>query len=155
ELIARSNRIGFEDAARTLAADLFEKDPVPLAYSRLPLEEAGTRPLDLRRDLLLSHFDIEIARDLGRREYSNLSEAASAYIKARRSARSFNERLERSRQTLRREIARLQSTLDALSTDQTRFENPSMLRRYGELLLANIPTGRVEGRTARVVDYYE
>ncbi|HMG37205.1 MAG TPA: NFACT family protein [Blastocatellia bacterium] len=155
ELIARSKTVGLADAVRTLVSDLFEKSPVPVVYSRLPLEEAGTRQSDLRTDFLLSHIDLEVGQSLNRRQFESLSEAARAFVSARRRAQEFNDALEKTRRVLRREITRLESALAGISSDQNRFENPALLRRKGELLLANITTARVIGQNAMVIDYYD
>jgi predicted ribosome quality control (RQC) complex YloA/Tae2 family protein len=52
-------------------------------------------------------------------------------------------------------IKRQATTLAAIQRDRARFEEPERLKRYGDLLLANLATARVEGATARVIDYYD
>jgi len=142
-------------AFRSMIEDLFEKSPRPLVYSNRPLDEIADRPVNLKTDLMLSHFDLVQASGLKRYEFDSLSEAAEEYRRARGRAQDFLSRLNSLRKVLATEITRLESLLDALSRDRAPHENPERLKRHGDLLLANLATAKVEGSRARVIDYYD
>jgi predicted ribosome quality control (RQC) complex YloA/Tae2 family protein len=143
------------EAFHSLIDDAFRKKPVALIYSRLPIEEAGERLIDLKSDFLLSHFELSQAAGLRRYEFDSLSEAAERYYAARNRAKAFQNLFHSIRRLIAAEIKKREKLLEALSKDQAKHENPERLKREGELLLANIATARVEGRRARVTDYYD
>ena len=49
-------------AFRSLIDDLFHRDPVPLLYSKSPLEQTHQVVVNPRTDLLLSHIELAQAR---------------------------------------------------------------------------------------------
>src|SRR5262249_3755554 len=59
------------------------------------------------------------------------------------------------RRRLSAELKKSRSTLDAVQADLTKFGDPERLKRYGDLILANIATARVEKGSVKVRDYYE
>lgn len=155
EFLDRCQRANPADAFRSLVEDLFEKEPQPLIYSKLPLDEFADRPANLKTDLMLSHFELVKTEGLKKFEFDSLSEAVEAYRMARERAQDFLSRLNSLRRLLATETAKLEGLLNALSRDRTRHENPDRLKRYGDLLLANIATAKVNGSKARVIDYYD
>ncbi|MEW6207591.1 MAG: NFACT family protein, partial [Acidobacteriota bacterium] len=148
------NRNPFE-AFCSLIDDAFRKKPVALIYSRLPIEEAGERLIDLKSDFLLSHFELSQAVGLRRYQFDSLSEAAERYYSARNRAKVFQNEFHSIRRMIAAEIKKREKLIEALSKDHAKYENPERLKRLGELLLANIATARVEGLRARVIDYYD
>lgn len=140
---------------RSLVNDLFNRDPLPLVYSRVPLEQVGQIVINTRMELLLSHIELTQAAGLLRFQFSTLSEAADQYYRAR--GRSVALRAEHSKlkQMLAREINRRESTLKLIQSDRLRFEHPENLKRYGDLILANLASARTEQTTVTVVDYYD
>lgn len=142
-------------ALSSLIEDAFEKKPKPIVYSALPLEEIGDRPIDLRTDLLLSHFELAQAEGLKRFEFDSLSEAACRYLTARERVREFLSRLTSLRRLLATEITKLEGSLTALAKDRERYQDPERLKRYGDLLLASLSTAKVSPSSARVIDYYD
>ena len=155
EFLERSKTTSPVDAFGSLIEDLFHRDPLPLVYSKLPLEQLGHVDIDPRRDLLLSHIDLAQARDLLRFQFESLSEAADAYYPARGLALTLRSEHAQLKQTLTREITKRVSVLAAIEFDRSRFEHPDKLKRSGDLLLANLANARIEGNTATVIDYYD
>lgn len=155
EFEARSNGASPVTAFKSLLEDLFNYDPSPLIYSRMPLEEIDKRVINLKTDLLLSHIELASAEDLDGHRFSSLSEAADRYHVLRSEALNLNADWLRLKQTLAREINRRESAMNAIRSDRARFENPERLKQYGDLLLANLANGRIEGTKATVVDYYD
>lgn len=142
-------------AFKSLVADLVERDPISLIYSRFPLDQLGERLIDLKSALLLSHIELVQARGLLRYQFSSLSEAADRYYSARAEAMALRVDYASLNQTLEREITRRESTLDAIESDRVRFADPERLKRSGDLILANLATSRIDGSTVTLVDYYD
>lgn len=155
EFLARARQESPRAAFNSLLGDLSQKDPVPLLYSRLPLDQAGTRLMDIKPDLLLSHFELYQAEGMLRHQFPTLSEAAEQYYRARELQKSFRDEYNSVKQLLAQEIKRIESALGAIEKDLARFEDPEKLKRYGELIHANLATARVEGTKAIVIDYYD
>ena len=155
EFIARCEEVSPAAAFESLVRDIFESSPRPLVYSRVALEEMGTRPVNLKSDLILSHVELVSARELLRFDFASLSEAADRYYRARASARAFQERYGVVKRMLAGEIKKRESLSKAIEADRARFSDPEKLKQWGDLLLANLATARVSGTIARVIDYYD
>jgi predicted ribosome quality control (RQC) complex YloA/Tae2 family protein len=155
EFLARSAASGKAGAFRSLIEDLFIKEPVPLLYSRIPLDEVGARPIQIKDDLLLSHFELRLASGFERREFGSLSGAAEAYYQARAKASSFQKEHAAIVQLLKSEIKKRENLLKALAADRKRHEEPDRLKRIGDLLIANLGTASPIGGKVTVVDYYD
>jgi len=155
EFEARSEAADPRAAFASLLADLFGSEPRGLVYSRGPLEEVGTRPLRLKSDLLLSSLALVQAAGLMRRQFPTLSEAADRYYEARERAKTFEAEYNAIKQALSREIKKREELLKAVGADLTRHGEPEQLKRYGDLILANIATAQIRDRWVTVVDYYD
>lgn len=155
EFLVRCKDTGPMVAFRSLIDDLFHRDPLPLVYSRLPLERILQVVINPRTDLLLSHIELAQSRGMLRFQFSTLSEAADRYYGARRPALALRGEYSALKQKLAREINKHASVLDAIEADRSRFEQPEKLKRCGDLLLANLANARIEGTTATVIDYYD
>jgi predicted ribosome quality control (RQC) complex YloA/Tae2 family protein len=155
EFAARCRTLAPAEAMRSLLSDLFDHAPQPFLYSRLPFDEAASRLINLKNDLLLSHIPLVQAAGFARREFASLSEAAEAYQNLRAHQRQLRNEYDQTRQLLAQAVKRLETTLAAIGRDHERFDEPERLKRYGDLLLANLATARVEGATARVIDYFD
>jgi predicted ribosome quality control (RQC) complex YloA/Tae2 family protein len=155
EFISRCARQAAFAAFKSLLDDLFEKPPVALVYSRLPLAEVGRRATDLKTGLMLSHIELSQAEGLNRYEFASLSEAAEQYYQARGRARTFENDLSSLKRQMEGEIKKRETLLKALESDRGRFEEPERLKRTGDLILANLATARVAGSTVRLIDYYD
>jgi len=155
EFLARCNVTGPAAAFRSLIADLFHRDPLPLLYSRLPLEQNHQVVINTRTDLLLSHIELVQARGMMRFQFSSLSEAADQYYKARGPALALRAEAAALTQTLAREIGKREATLRAIESDHSRFEDPERLKRCGDLILANLANASISGTVVTVVDYYD
>ncbi len=142
-------------AFRSLVDDLFNRDPLPLVFSRLPLKQVRRVVTNPKSDLLLSHIELAQAHALLRFEFSTLSEAADEYYGARGCAMALRAGYSTLKQRLTREVHRRESAIKAIESDRVRFEHPETLKRYGDLILANLANARVERTTATVVDYYD
>jgi predicted ribosome quality control (RQC) complex YloA/Tae2 family protein len=155
EFTARYSATDASEAFRSLIDDLFIKGPVPLLYSRIPRERVGTRPLQVKDDLLLSHFELRQASGFERYEFRTLSEAAEAYYRTRAIALRFQRDYAAVVQLLKGEIKKRDNLLKALATDRARHEDPDRLKRFGDLLLANLATAKPNGGKVSVIDYYD
>ena len=155
EFVARC-KVTFPAASfRSLVNDLFNRDPLPLVYSRVPLEQVGQIVINARMELLLSHIELTQAAGLLRFQFSTLSEAADQYYRARGRAVALRAEHSKLKQMLAREINRRESTLKLIQSDRLRFEHPENLKRCGDLILANLASARTEQTTVTVVDYYD
>lgn len=142
-------------AFRSLTDDLFNHEPMPLLYSRVPLEQVGRQLINPKADLFLSHIELVQARGMLRFQFPSLSEAADAYYSARARATTLRAEYSTLLQALKREIARREAAITAIESDRVRFEDPDRLKRYGDLILANLATARIGRNNVTVVDYYD
>jgi predicted ribosome quality control (RQC) complex YloA/Tae2 family protein len=155
EFVARCRTLPPAEAMRSLLSDLFDRAPKPLLYSRLPFDEAASRLINLKSDLRLSHIPLVQAEEFASRDFATLSEAAEAYQDLRERQRALRNEYDQTRQLLAQAVRRQETTLAAIRRDRERFDEPERLKRFGDLLLANLATARVEGATARVIDYFD
>ena len=155
EFLARSQKHSPASALRSLFDDLFYRNPAPSIYSRFPLEEAGDRMVNLKSDLLLSHIELTQARGLTKYEFSSLSVAADRYYHALDRIKSFQSEFASVTRVLKEKIKKQETMKRALESELTRFLDPERMKRYGDLLLANLATARVENSIANVIDYYD
>lgn len=153
EFLARSRDQRPADAMNSLVADLLE--PVPLIYSRVPIEEVGRRPIDSKQDLVLSPIELTLTPGMLRLRFSSFSEAAQHYYEARNRAKQTLEEYNSARQLITHEIKKRESALKEIEADQARFDDPDKFKRFGDLILANLATARVEGSRVTVIDYYD
>lgn len=142
-------------AARSLLTDLFESTPAPVVYSGLPLDEVSARVINPKTDLLLSHFRLLSAGAMYASHFASLSEAAEAYDAAREQSLRLRRRYDKLRQRLQSEIRKRARVIEAIAADLARLGEPEHLKRFGDLLLSNLATARIEGRSAEVIDYYD
>jgi predicted ribosome quality control (RQC) complex YloA/Tae2 family protein len=69
--------------------------------------------------------------------------------------RAFQQDVATVRASLTREIKKQKNALAAMAADIARFDDPERLKRFGDLLLANLTTAKVAGTRVSVVDYYD
>ena len=155
EFLERCNDSSPVVAFRSLVEDLTQRAPLPLVYSKLSPEQIRQVVINPKTDLILSHIELAQARDMQRFQYPSLSEAADKYYSLRAVALALRSEYATLKQSLAREIAKRVSVLNAIDTDRSRFGEPETLKRYGDLLLANLANARIEGTTASVIDYYD
>jgi predicted ribosome quality control (RQC) complex YloA/Tae2 family protein len=155
EFIARCELATPREALKWLLEDIFKKEPVPLIYSSLPLQEIGARPAGPGARLLLSHIPLVRAEGLLRYEFASLWEAAQEYYLARLRANRFEREYRSARRALSSEIRKCEATRFAIEAELARFSEPERFKRYGDLILANLKTARVAGNLVKVVDYYD
>jgi len=155
EFLARCRERSPADALRSLIDDLTTSRPVPLVYSRLPLDEIDEHVVSPKSDLLLSHIELNQARGMNRYKFESLSEAADEYYFARQRAMELLSKYTAVKHELMREIARRENAIKAIESDRARFENPEKFKRFGDLILANLATARTHDSTVVVVDYYD
>jgi predicted ribosome quality control (RQC) complex YloA/Tae2 family protein len=155
EFLARCHGKPPSAAFNSLAEDLFNREPLPLLYSRLPLDDLEHQVINPKTDLLLSHIELVQAGQMQCYQFSSLSEAAERYYLARTQAISLCGEYAALRQTITREINKRESALSAIESDRARFEHPEELKRCGDLLLANLANARIDRSRATLVDYYD
>ncbi|MEK6284373.1 MAG: NFACT family protein [Acidobacteriota bacterium] len=155
EFLARSKDASPAASFMSLVKALFDRDPLPLVYSRLPLERIGQEVINRRTDLLLSHIELAQGSGLKRYQFSSLSEAADQYYSARSRATALGVEYAALKQSIEREVSKRESAVKAIEVDRARFEHPEKLKRCGDLLLANLANARIEETRVTVVDYYD
>lgn len=155
EFIARCGTDTPAAAFRSLVDDLSSTTPLPLIYSRIPLEEIGSRVVDPQKDLLLSNIELKRSDDMVSRQFPTLSDAAEAYYSHRVKAIDLKRDHDQLRHRLSREVKKLESSLARIESDRVRFGDPETLKRCGDLILANLATARIRGNKVTVVDYYD
>jgi predicted ribosome quality control (RQC) complex YloA/Tae2 family protein len=85
---------------------------------------------------------------------SSSSEAADAYFTSLLAERAFAARASAARTELRKKVAQQQKLLKQLECDLESHEDAEQHKRVGDLLLANLTTGRREGNRVELVDYF-
>jgi predicted ribosome quality control (RQC) complex YloA/Tae2 family protein len=155
EFRARCNDASAAVAVRSLVEYLLNRDPIPVIYSRLPLEKVDNVVIDPKHDLILSHIELVQAQGMIRSQFSSLSEAADRYYDARGRALTLRSEYSALKQSLFREVNRRDAAVRAMESDRLKFENPERLKILGDLLLANLANARVGGNRATVLDYYD
>jgi predicted ribosome quality control (RQC) complex YloA/Tae2 family protein len=155
EFRARCKRQPPAIAIKSLIEDLLNSRPLPLLYSRLPLDKIDEIVIDPKRDLMLSHIELVQAEGMLRVQFSSLSDAADQYYFSHRRAALLRAEYQALKQKLSREINKQNSAIKAIESDRLRFESPERLKRFGDLLLANLANARVVGTTATVLDYFD
>ena len=136
EFLARSRDQRPADAMNSLVADLLE--PVPLIYSRVPIEEVGRRPIDSKQDLVLSPIELTLTPGMLRLRFSSFSEAAQHYYEARNRAKQTLEEYNSARQLITHEIKKRESALKEIEADQAALSNIRLCDPY-VLARANSP----------------
>lgn len=155
EFIARCKSAAPPEAFRSLLRDIFEGEPKPFIYSSLPLEEIGNRRMGAGLELILSHIPLVRAEGLLRYEFDSLWRAAEEYYLARSRALALERDYREAWRALSAEIKKREAALAAIEADLARFSEPERYKRYGDLILANLKTAQVAGRSVKVVDYYD
>lgn len=155
EFLARCDDSPPVSAFNSLVDDLQQSRGAGLIYSRFPLSEIGQQIINPKTELLLSHIELVQARGLIRNQFSTLSEAADVYYPIREQASRLRGEYEALIQELRRAINKRETVIKAIETDRARFGQPNTLRRFGELILANLANARLRNNRATVVDYYD
>lgn len=155
EFAVRCNDATPASAFRSLVDDLFNRPPIPLVFSSVPIDQIGRRLINPKADLLLSNIELVRARGMLRYQFQSLSEAADEYYSARARATTLRAEYSAVRQGLTREIARRETAITAIEADHARFEDPDRLRRNGDLILANLANAKVHESRVTVVDYYD
>ena len=85
---------------------------------------------------------------------SSPSEAADTYFTSLLEERSFAARASAARAELRKKITQQQKLLKQLEGDLKSHEDAEQHKRVGDLLLANLTTGRREGNRIELIDYF-
>jgi predicted ribosome quality control (RQC) complex YloA/Tae2 family protein len=155
EFLARCEGKSPAAAFASLVDDLYHRPPIPLVYSRVPLERIGREVIGPKDDLLLSHIELVRARGMLRYEFETLSEAANEYDNARLRATLLRSDYSALRHRLEREVSRREAAIEAIESDRARFKDPDRLKRFGDLILANLANATIKGSRVTVVDYYD
>jgi predicted ribosome quality control (RQC) complex YloA/Tae2 family protein len=155
EFLARSAEVSAVAALRSLVEDIFSKRPVPVIYSRIPVDEIGNRPFQIKDDLLLSHFEMRLGKGFIRYEHSTFSEAAQQYYDLKARATQLQKELTSLTHYLKSEIGKRETLLKAIAADRARHGDPERLKQMGDLLLANLGTSSINDGRVKMIDYYD
>ncbi len=96
----------------------------------------------------------KLLRQIHAGEYSSASEAADAYFTSLLEERTFAARASAARAELRKKIAQQQKLLKQIEGDLKSHEDAEQQKRIGDLLLANLTTGRRKGNHVELIDYF-
>lgn len=154
EFLARCKTAAPAAAFASLLRDAAQEKPRPAIYSRLPLDEIGDHPLNLKTDLLLAHFPLALAGEMNEYRFETLSAAAARFQDLRGKALAYLNRFASVKKLVADELKKRESLLLAICQDKEKFEEPERFKRMGDLLLANISSASVRDNRVRVVDYY-
>jgi predicted ribosome quality control (RQC) complex YloA/Tae2 family protein len=154
EFLFRSQDAAPEEAFASLLNDL-EQRRAPLVYSRLPMEEVGSRPTRVKTELLLSSIELAAASGLRRYQFDSFSEAAHSYYRLAAQAARFEREHDGLLKKLAAEMKKSRATLSAVQADLEKFDDPEKFKRYGDLILANLATAKIADGRVKVVDYYD
>jgi predicted ribosome quality control (RQC) complex YloA/Tae2 family protein len=154
EFLLRAGETGAFEALTSVLEDLFEHEPRPLLYSRASLEGEDAHPPIGRMNLILAGFEMLLGRALHRYEFGSFSEAAEQYITTLQKARNLQSQAAALARSIEAETKKLNIALRSIEEDLDKFRDPDRSKRLGDLLLANLTTARLQGRIARVTDYY-
>jgi predicted ribosome quality control (RQC) complex YloA/Tae2 family protein len=87
-------------------------------------------------------------------ESSSPSQTADAYFTSLLEERAFAARASAARADLRKKLAQQEKLLKQLERDLKSHEDAEQHKRVGDLLLANLTTGRRDGKQVELVDYF-
>jgi predicted ribosome quality control (RQC) complex YloA/Tae2 family protein len=85
---------------------------------------------------------------------ASASQAADAYFTSLLAERAFAARASAARAELRKKLAQQEKLLKQLERDLKSHEDAEQHKRVGDLLLANLTTGRRDGNRVELVDYF-
>ena len=85
---------------------------------------------------------------------SSPSQTADAYFTSLLEERAFAARVSAARAELRKKLAQQEKLLKQLERDLKSHEDAEQHKRVGDLLLANLTTGRRAGKRVELVDYF-
>ena len=120
----------------------------------------GQRPGDsyrrpeARGEATSAQSESELLAQIHSPESSSPSQAADAYFTSLLEERAFAARASAARTELRKQVAQQQKLLKQLEGDLKSHEDAEQHKRVGDLLLANLTTGRREGNRVELVDYF-
>jgi predicted ribosome quality control (RQC) complex YloA/Tae2 family protein len=96
----------------------------------------------------------ELLAQIRRPESASPSQTTDAYFTSLLAERAFAARASAARAELRKKLAQQQKLLKQLERDLKSHEDAEQHKRVGDLLLANLTTGRREGNRVELVDYF-
>jgi predicted ribosome quality control (RQC) complex YloA/Tae2 family protein len=155
EFLARANSQTPSLAFQSLLEDLFKNNRTPIIYAPVPLDHVATSPSSRTAELILSCIELTSAASSLRYDFASFSEGAEVYSQTLAAATALRARFARLTGALETRLKKLQAALGSIQSDLERFGEPERLKRFGDLLLANLTTARVKNGIARVKDYYE
>jgi predicted ribosome quality control (RQC) complex YloA/Tae2 family protein len=155
EFLARAGSQSPSLAFSSLLEDLFKNERTPLLYSSVPLDELTASLSSPAAEVILSCIKLTMADTLVRYDFASFSEAAEIYSETVAQVVALRARYARLTRGLEARLKKLTAALGSIQSDLARFAESDKLKRFGDLLLANLTTARVESRRARVKDYYE
>lgn len=123
-------------------------------------EGEGQRPGDPYRgpegrgESTAAQRESKLIRQIRAGESASASEAADSYFTSLLEQRTFAARAGAARAELRKKIAQQEKLLKQLEGDLKSHEDAEHQKRVGDLLLANLTTGRREGNHVELIDYF-
>jgi predicted ribosome quality control (RQC) complex YloA/Tae2 family protein len=127
------------------------------------LRKAGTdgqrpgdlyRPPEARGESSTGPPESKLLAEIRSPESDSPSQAADAYFTSMLEQRAFAARANSARAELRKKIAQQENLLKQLERDLKSHEDAELHKRVGDLLLANLTSGRRDGKRVELIDYF-
>jgi len=112
------------------------------------------RPPEARGESASAQRVSELLAQIRSPESSSTSQTADAYFTSLLEERAFTARASAARAELRKKLAQQEKLLKQLERDLKSHEDAEQHKRVGDLLLANLTTGRRDGNRVELVDYF-
>lgn len=123
-------------------------------------DNEGQRPGDLYRgpepqaDTASAQGKSKLITQMRSGEFSSPSQAADAYFTSLLEARTFASQASSARAELKRKVTQQEKLLKQLEGDLKSHEDAEQHKRIGDLLLANLTSGRRDGNRVELIDYF-
>lgn len=154
EVWFRSQHIPFGEALCAVRDDL--KQPAQAwLYSRYPLESSSLIRLNPKQDLKVSTFPLDHCGGWSARRFESIHQALDEYFTWNDRYAAFVIRKQPWQASLANYVKRLKTAQAKVETAQQTSTDPETWKRYGDLIYANIKTGKRTETSLQVVDYYD
>src|SRR5262249_31961464 len=154
EFQARSSLLSEKQALESLILDLTKPKPHPVIYSSTNLATIKEDLHHAKPMVILSHIPLLFYReqkDFYIYTYESLSDAASRFYNYKSVLDQQYQKVIHLRRLLSDSINKYQRQLLSLQDDYERYKEPEHLKKYGDLLLANLSIAKIADNKATVI----
>lgn len=154
ELEAKAKKMPSYQALEALVKQLASENS-PQIYAPEKLSELKIGKVELKSNLLLTYINLEIAQNLTPTRFSSLNKATEAYFALLQALEKFQTRRNALRTKIKTEITKLESLKSKLRVEQNEFLDSEKYRSFGDLILANLNTLRLDSGQLFLIDYFD